>query len=286
MPIKSVNEEANRQNVAERPEEQNPGERKPAWPSRRTLVITEITFSGLIALFTGLQVYYGNKQWDATEKQYSAMIDANGVAKTGAEAAKVAADAAKFSNELAARNGKLQLRAYLGIEGAQIALEPQTLIATLILPIKNYGQTPASEIVSIIELAREPESEEPITILMEPEDEILTFSGPGHAENYITIFKMTAAEKANLDAAKLKFVISGAIEFRDVFDEERVLMFQLKWHRRDGRDILVWDFQADDSGLDPAELSEYHRMRAEQIRERAEKKKKPSPNTTPNPASP
>lgn len=40
----------------------------------------EAIFAGVVALFTGGQVWYGYLQWDSTEKQYQVMIDQNNLA--------------------------------------------------------------------------------------------------------------------------------------------------------------------------------------------------------------
>jgi hypothetical protein len=79
-PIEGSKEPEKRQAVADTADQHNHGREpsRPSWwswvPSRRCLLVTELLFAGTIAAATVAQVYYGNKQWDATDKQWQVMV--------------------------------------------------------------------------------------------------------------------------------------------------------------------------------------------------------------------
>lgn len=89
-PIQATNEVAEREKVADRANDQN-GEkasnrrRLGNWipnPSSRALFLADIFFAGAIAIAAWAQVYYGNKQWEATEKQWEVMVKQNNMAQS------------------------------------------------------------------------------------------------------------------------------------------------------------------------------------------------------------
>ncbi len=78
QPVENPKETEKAQGITE-PANNNDRGGKPSRPwwswltSRRTLIVADIVFAGTIAAATIAQVYYGNKQWEATEKQWQSM---------------------------------------------------------------------------------------------------------------------------------------------------------------------------------------------------------------------
>lgn len=166
-------------------------------------------------------------QWEATNKQYRAMIEANNVAKIAADAAKAAADAAKASNEIARENAQRQLRAYVNIDTMGI-FHGNKNISTVILKLKNFGQTPAADmrVITKFKYTTPPHAEPSGTILVENATTSHFNLAAGAIMQHTAEMTIGPNDMALLLRDDKRLWMVGEIRYRDCFGNDRVSRFR------------------------------------------------------------
>jgi hypothetical protein len=150
------------------------------------------------------------------------------------------------------RTAETQLRAWIGIETATIAWDEQSNVATLSLGMKNYGQTAAFTISSHVTFDAPASIKQLQPALLNNYSEII--SGPGNIASHRFAIRITAEDKRRLDAGDLEMAMFGTVDYTDVFDKERSLIFLASWGGKTGTKNLTWHYQADESDPDFRDL--------------------------------
>jgi hypothetical protein len=208
-------------------------ERTAVWQARAAVSIVLLTVAGLVINYW---------QSSATSDQYNAMMEANAVAKTAAEAAKQAAEAATNSNRIAEDTASKQLRATVWIDDASFKPSPTADVMVLELRIKNYGQTPAYSVIPDVEFAylKPPfEFTDPGYRHATPHSMVILGAGGSFTQKWRTT--ITASEVRKLKNGALQLQIFGSIMYSDAFNRRYTANFRIKWGGDLGTQDLTFD---------------------------------------------
>ena len=99
-------------------------------------------FAASIAVATIVQAFFGSCQWIATEHQYTAMLNANTVAQTSANAAKAGADAAKDAVNIAREQVRMDQRPWLSVGAIKLNEMVAGKPLKFSFMVRNTGKTP------------------------------------------------------------------------------------------------------------------------------------------------
>jgi hypothetical protein len=156
--------------------------------------------------------------------------------------------------KLTEKTTQIQLRAWVGIDNATITWDEAAQEATVIFYVKNYGQTPAynvSSILSFINPNSPTNQGQPYAI--NPDRFSETISGSGNVTPHVGKVKITTIDKKNLDSGALQLTIFGTLDYEDVFKKNRGLVFQASWGGKLGTKNVTWDYQEDDDDFVPGD---------------------------------
>jgi hypothetical protein len=170
----------------------------------------------LVALFTGILVCVAIQQNHLLDK-----------ANTAAESA---ASAARETVNVARDTARTELRAYMGIDKATWGHLPDLNASAAILTVKNFGNTPAHDVViKSCCMVRGFPSDGPFKLL--PIDEGLqttskNMTGPGNEFTQSVVMPVDATQLALLKSGHLGMWTFGEITYKDAFGAEHKTTFR------------------------------------------------------------
>lgn len=213
------------------------------------VAVWQAIFSVMLVIFTAAQAWFGGCQWIATEKQYDTMTDQIEVATAANETAAKAVKAAEDANNIAREIAQKQLRAAVFVDEATFSTSMGSSIGALELTIKNYGQTPAYNVVTFIDFAylnppftsTEPKGWRVVAF---PRGKIVL--GPGATKVHHTETTIVPSEMERLKNRALQLQIHGGISYEDIFGRHYTGSFRMQWGGHVGTKDIVFDMEGND----------------------------------------
>jgi hypothetical protein len=225
------------------PPEKTPDQAKEDRNERDTKSTTErwlTIYTGLLALFTFCLIVVGSVQIFLFVWQLRLIRDSLTDTKHAADAANKSADAAERTVNTMKDTAERQLRAYVSIHMVEIIDVAAGFTPRANLVFKNFGQTPAYDLIGIGGMAMEvswetlaPPSSDPIEITT-----TTLHSGATICQSIVGRRKLIAGEReALIDGTKTLWVY-GETRYKDTFNVERITEFRFQIGGTSGINIL------------------------------------------------
>ena len=152
-------------------------------------------------------------------------------------------------NSIAERNGTFQLRAWVGIDTAEFNKPDDSATAVLELRIKNFGTTPAYNMLANVHFDYLPPPFTPIetagsSVGAHPPSMIVI--GPQSTHVHTEKVTITDERMKRLTTKKSQLQVSGYIIYDDVFKKHHRERFRLQWGGRYGTEKIFFDTQGND----------------------------------------
>lgn len=198
--------------------------------------------------FAAALVFVGCTQSLFSVFQWNEMATQTETAGKSTDAALRAVTEAKRANDIAADTETKQLRAWVGIDGALLTPLADKTTYLLELTIKNYGQTPAYNVIANVSFEYLPppfEVKEILGSTIGRHPPSRTLLGPGATVIHKERKTITAENLQLLQNTGLQLQIAGYIIYDDAFKKHHCGSFRFQWGGRYNTTDLTWDHQSD-----------------------------------------
>jgi len=142
-----------------------------------------------------------------------------------------ATNAAIAANKIARDTAKQELRAYVHIEGAEFSGPQNSGDFSLVIMIKNFGQTPAYNVVTKAKIELFPEKHNRLLKIRKKDKAFPSISiSPGAYTSQTIPFPININDWRAYGQIGRKAYLWGRIDYIDAFHEKRFVEFQMVHH--------------------------------------------------------